>query len=111
MKIETQQVGTVEVIKPMGTLVEDDATTFAHKLKRRFESANSRVVLDLCEVPYVDSTALEALLDAAEVMEQRSARLRLVTVAPTVREVLELTGLSQRIQFFERVQDAVRSFL
>ncbi len=111
MKIETQQVGTVEVIKPIGTLVEDDATVFAQRLKRRLSTSNARVVLDLYEVPYVDSTALEALLDAAEQMEQRTSRLRLVSVAPTVREVLELTGLSKRMQFFEQVQDAVRSFL
>ncbi len=111
MRIDQQQVGTVEVMTPFGTLVEDDATTFAQKLQRRLSTSNSRVVLDLHEVPYVDSAALEALADAADSMEERSTRLRLVGVTPTVREVLELTGLSRQVQFFEQVEDAVRSFL
>lgn len=111
MKLEQQQVGTVEVLKPVGTLVEDDATQFAQRIKQRMTSTNVRVVLDLHDVPYVDSTALEALADAADALEARSSRLRLVSVAPTVREVLQLTGLSRRMQFFEQVEDAVRSFL
>jgi len=111
MKIDHQQVGTVDVITPIGTLVEDDASAFAEKLQRRLSTSNLRVVLDLHEVPYVDSTALEALADAADRMEQRSTRLRLVSVVPTVREVLKLTGMSKHVQFFEQVEDAVRSFL
>lgn len=111
MRIEQQQVGTVDVIMPLGTLVEDDAAEFAQKLETRLAGANMRMVLDMHEVPYVDSVALEALADAVDHMEQRSARLRVVGATTTVREVLDLTGLSQQIQFFEQVEDAVRSFL
>jgi len=59
----------------------------------------------------MDSTALNGLVAAADEMAARGTRLKLVAVSPTCREVLELTGLSQRFQFFEDPQDAVRSFL
>ena len=111
MRIDHQQVGTVDVIMPLGTLVEDEAAEFAEQLQTRLAGANMRMVLDMHEVPYLDSTALEALADAADHMEQRSTRLRMVGATATVREVLELTGLSRQIQFFEQVDDAVRSFL
>ncbi len=41
----------------------------------------------------------------------RGGRLKLVAVSPTCREILELTGLSGRFQFFEEPNDAARSFL
>lgn len=110
MKIEQQQVGSVTVLTVKGALVEDDATRFGTELGRAIGS-NARLVLDLHEVPYVDSTAIEGLLDAADALDERSVRLRLTSVTPTVREVLQLTGTSQRFEFFEKVEDAVRSFL
>ncbi len=111
MKIEHQQVGSVAVMTVKGALIEDDATRFAADVKKQAQGANARLVLDLHEVPYVDSTALEGLLDVADVLDQRSVRLRLASLPGTVREVLQLTGLSQRFEFFEKVEDAVRSFL
>jgi hypothetical protein len=38
-------------------------------------------------------------------------QLKLVNVQSNCREVLELTGLADRFQFFDDVQDAVKSFL
>jgi len=111
MKIETQQVGSVTVIAAKGALMEDDATRFAAEMKRTVQSSNVRLVLDFHEVPYLDSVALEGLLDASDELDGRSQRLRLACVPSTVREVLQLTGLSQRFEFFEKVEDAVRSFL
>lgn len=111
MKIERQQIGSVEVLKPRGALVEDDSAIFGGTLNERLEDGNPRLVLDLQEVSYVDSSALEALLNASDHFLKQNSRLRLVKVSGTVREVMDLTGLSGRFQYFESVEDAVRSFL
>jgi len=111
MKVERQEIGTVEILSPQGVLTEDDAEEFSTMLQRRLAGANPRVAVSLSDVPYMDSTALNALLEAAEELADRGTRLKLVSVNPTCRETLELTGLSPRFQFFENPQDAVRSFL
>ena len=111
MKIDRQEIGTVQVLTPQGALVDDDAGEFADVLEKKGESPNLRLVLSLGEVPYLDSRALEALLDCSDALRARSAPLKLAAVTPTCREIMQLTGVADRFQFFEQVQDAVRSFL
>lgn len=111
MKIERQQIGTVEILSPQGVLAEDDAEEFSAMLQQRLTSANPRLAVSLHDVPYMDSAGLNGLVAAAEEMADRGTRFKLVAVSPTCREILELTGLSQRFQLFESPEDAVRSFL
>lgn len=111
MKIERQEIGTVEILSPQGVLAEAEVEEFWATLERRLAGANPRVAVSLQAVPYMDSAALNALVKAAEELAERGARLKLVSVSPTCREILELTGLAGRFQFFDNAQDAVRSFL
>jgi anti-anti-sigma factor len=111
MKIERQQIGTVDVFTPVGALVEAEAEDFSKLLLERVRLPNARVVVSMREVPYLDSGAIEGLLEATEELADRAAGLKLASVPQTCREILELTGVSARFSFFEEVQDAVRSFL
>lgn len=111
MKIEQQQVGTVDVFAPVGPLVEKDGEDFSSLLLQRVRSSNARVVVAMHGVPYMDSVAVEGLLDATDGLSDRATSLKIVEMTSTCREILELTGVAERFQFFEDVQDAVRSFL
>lgn len=111
MKIEHRRVGTVDVCAPLEALVDDGASEFGNALKACLKGANPRVVVDMSEVGYMDSAALEVLLDTADELANRSAEFKLAGVTPTCREIVELTGLSDRFQFFEDVDVAVRSYL
>lgn len=111
MKIERHKIGTVEVCTPLDALADEGAAQFTETLQSCLNSPNPRLVIAMNEVGYMDSTALEGLVDAANDLNERSAQLKLSGVTPTCREILELTGLSGRFQFFEDVNDAVRSFL
>jgi anti-anti-sigma factor len=62
-------------------------------------------------VPYVDSVGLESLVGATEELSASGRSLRLCGAGETLREVLELTGLSGRFEYYEDVNTAVRSFL
>lgn len=111
MKIEQQDVGTVRVLAPIGALVDDDAQDLSIKLNDRLQAGHVRVVVDMKEVPYMDSAALEGLLDASDTMAGCAMSLRLARVTETCREILELTDCADRFVFFENVHDAVKSYL
>lgn len=111
MKLERQEIGTVEILSLQGALADDDAEEFSSLLQQRLSGPNPRVAVSLREVAYMDSVALDGLVAAADTLIDRGGRLKLVAVSPTCREILELTGLSGRFQFFEEPNDAVRSFL
>ncbi len=111
MKIERRTVGTVDVCAPQDALVDEASEEFKQVLQGCLRGANPRMVVDMNEVVYVDSAALEALAGVADELGERGVQLKLAGVTPTCREILELTGLSGRYQFFEDVDAAVRSYL
>ena len=111
MKVEQQQIGTVDVLTPAGPLMDQEGEKFCAALLQRIKSGNPRLVLDMHEVAYMDSEALERLLEATEQFQERATSLKIAAATPTCREIFELTGLSGRFRFFKDVQDAVKSFL
>ncbi|MGZ8648639.1 MAG: STAS domain-containing protein [Solirubrobacteraceae bacterium] len=70
-------------------------------------SQGGRLVLDLSEVTFIDSTALGTILKAAAQLED--ARTSLAVVAPNgpVRRLLEMTNLTQRFRLFGTRSDAL----
>ncbi len=111
MKIEQQKVGSVDVLTPSGPLVDHDASDFVKKLMERIGSSNPRIAIAMQDVPYMDSEAMEGLLTAADELGAHASLLNLVAVTSTCRETLELTGVADRLRFFQDVQDVAKSYL
>lgn len=111
MKIEARLVGAVTVVKPDGPVVGVDADELKAKLLELTRDTLGRVVLDISAVPCVDSRGLESLVDVAQGLAQIGKALKLCAVNETVRQAIELTGLSPQFEHFEDTHSAVRSFL
>jgi anti-anti-sigma factor len=111
MEIQEHRHGAVTVIKPRGPLVQADAEGFRASAGDAVGRSMGRCVVDASEVPYVDSQGLEALVALGSALEAAGRTLRMCGVTETVREVLDVTGLADRFEFFEDANAAVRSFL
>lgn len=111
MKIQEQQRGAVVVLKPDGPVAGKDADQFKSRLLEVLKENLGRVVLDVSAVTFVDSKALESLVDVTNEISRSGRPLRLCALSGTLREVLELTGLSSQFEHFEDANSAVRSFL
>src|SRR5919205_391362 len=55
-----------------------------------------RVVLDLSNVGFIDSSALGTILRTAQQLEDAGKRLHVVVAEGPVRRLLEITGTAQR---------------
>jgi anti-sigma B factor antagonist len=111
MDIQEQRHGAVTVVKPQGPLVLADADQFRTHVGDVMSRSLGRFVVDASAVPYVDSLGLEALVASTDELGASGRALRLCGACETLREVLELTGLSDRFEHYEDVNTAVRSFL
>ncbi len=111
MKIEALKMGSVDVIVPLGPLVDKDATEFGNILREKLHVTKPHVVVSLQHVPYMDSVALETLVLVSEDLAECAEELKLAQVPQICREVLELTGTTHYFRIFNEVEDAVKSYL
>ena len=59
------------------------------------DSGKSRIVVDLTETTFLDSTALGVLIGAVKRLRARDGVLTLVNVDPNIAKTFEITGLDQ----------------
>jgi len=59
------------------------------------ENGATRVVVDLGETTFLDSTALGVLIGAVKRLRQRDGQLVIVNTDPNIQKTFEITGLDQ----------------
>ena len=111
MEWATQQRGAVLIVRPDGALTGAEADTFKGRMREFIRENLGRVVIDASALPYVDSKGLESLADVAQELAQSGKGLKVCAANDTIRQVIELTGLSPQFEHFDDTSSAVRSFL
>lgn len=69
----------------------------AHVLARHLEGieGDDYIVIDLRDVPFMDSTGLNAVAQFGKRMKEEGTRVSLLITRPVLRKVFDVTGLSQ----------------
>ncbi len=111
MELATQQKGAVLVVRPAGPLTSAETDAFRDRIRELIRENLGRVVIDASALSYVDSKGLESLADIAGELAHSGKGLKLCAANDTIRQVIELTGLSPQFEHFEDTNSAVRSFL
>jgi anti-sigma B factor antagonist len=76
-------------------------------LDRHIADGHRRVVVDMSDTTFMDSSGLRALLLARQRMEEDGGSLLLSGCSPQVLRVFEATGLSEHFQIFGSRDDAL----
>ena len=110
MTIQEQFVSDVALVRVGGRVTLTDGTTvFDDTLQRLIGAGHIKLILDLADVPYIDSTALGAILRAHATASRRGGTLKLLHLQGHVRELFELTRLLTVIDAFDSEAQAVAS--
>ena len=64
-------------------------------LSEAIESGHTRIVVDLTDTTFLDSTALGVLIGAVKRLRSRDGRLTIVNVDDNIAKTFEITGLDQ----------------
>jgi anti-sigma B factor antagonist len=64
-------------------------------LSEAVEAGRSRIVVDLTETSFLDSTALGVLIGAVKRLRSRHGVLTIVNTDPNIAKTFEITGLDQ----------------
>ena len=64
-------------------------------LSEAVEAGRTRIVVDLTETSFLDSTALGVLIGAVKRLRSRDGALTIVNTDPNIAKTFEITGLDQ----------------
>jgi anti-sigma B factor antagonist len=107
MKLPTEIFGDTIVAHTPEELGSDGADMFERCLT---SLERVKVIIDLNGTETIESAGLEALLNAQEALQALGGDLKVATTVDANRKILEITRLDQRLEVFDSVIDAVRSF-
>ena len=94
-----------EVLMLSGPLTASNAPVFQNAMRR--EEPAETLILDLTDVPYVDSAGL-GLLVSAHVSRQKSGRSMVLSgINPRVQKLFEITRVGQLFLIFSSPDEAV----
>ena len=69
-----------------------------------------QVLVNMADVPYIDSTGLGVLASKYVTLRRRNGQLKLCNISPRTRRVLETTKLLSVFEVFATEAEAVSSF-
>jgi HptB-dependent secretion and biofilm anti anti-sigma factor len=110
MNISHENYGHVTVLSLKGEFTSDDTENFDRAVKERLAGDARDFVVDLEKVPFVDSAALEALLNLRDQSQERLGMAKLAGADENVAKILEMTRLDQQFERFPDMIEAVKSF-
>lgn len=111
MKLTLQERGGVVILEPKGKILGGpDATLLKDQLQSLIDSGKVRVVIDLAEVDYMNSTGLGILISTLTTLRKANGELKLANVTEKIQSLLTITKLVTVFDDYESVDEAVATF-
>ena len=110
MNITHENYGQVTVLSLKGEFTADDVENFQRAVNDRLANDARDFVIDLEKVPFVDSAALECMLDLRDQAQDKLGMVKLSALDENVTKILEITRLGQQFERFPDLIEAVKSF-
>ena len=111
LKAENRQVDGVTVVDLSGRIVLGEATTTLREaLQNLVSQGQKKILLNLGDVSYIDSSGLGALVGGYTTLTGQSGQLKLLNLTKKVQDLLQITKLLTVFEVFSDEATAVQSF-
>ena len=111
MQIEERTIGDVVVLDLKGkvTLGQGDEL-LKDKVNSLVNQGHRKILLNLADVPYVDSAGLGEIVRTYTSISRQGGRLKLLNVSKRIQDLLVITKLITIFDSYDGEAEAVKSF-
>jgi len=111
MQIHQRTVGDVTIVDLGGkmTLGEGDEL-LRDKVNSLIQQGQKKIVLNLAEVPYIDSAGLGEIVRTYTTVSRQGGSLKLLSLTKRIQDLLAITKLLTVFETFDTEGEAVKSF-
>lgn len=110
LRINTRIQDGVMILDCIGRIVFGEESAALRESVKSAISGNSKVVLNLAEVNYIDSGGLGTLVSLYTTARNAGGALKLANLTRRVTDLLQVTKLVSVFEVFPDEQSAIRSF-
>jgi anti-sigma B factor antagonist len=108
MQISDKKIGEILVIKPLEKRIDASiATDFKGRMMDWINAGNKRILLDLAEVEFVDSSGLGSIVSSLKTMGSEGD-LAICGIKETVMNLFRLTRMNRVFQIFSSEDEALK---
>ncbi|MET9774108.1 STAS domain-containing protein [Streptomyces sp. NPDC006367] len=97
----------VALLKVKGYLDVDTATEFQHHLANQLHHGRRHFLLDLSDVPFMDSSGMNIVLRVYQEARELPGSVHIISPTPAVLRILDLTGVSITVPVSDTVEEAL----
>ena len=110
MKLSDREIDGIMILEPKGKIMGGpDASLLHDRLHECIERNKRKVVIDLGQVDWMNSTGLGILISSYTTLLNNDGQLKLANVTEKIQSLLMITKLVTVFETYESVDDAVRS--
>ena len=111
VKIDTRKVGDVTVVDVSGRITLGEGSSALRDVLRDLTAqGNKKILLNLSEVSYIDSSGLGELVSGFTSVSNGGGTLKLLGLTKRVKDLLQITKLYTVFDVHEEEAHAIRSF-
>jgi anti-sigma B factor antagonist len=111
MQIEERTIGDVVVLDVKGRVqLGEGDEMLKDKVNSLLNQGRKKIVLNLAEVPYIDSAGLGEVVRTFTTVSRQGGQLKLLNLTKRITDLLAITKLLTVFDTYDSEQDAVQSF-
>ena len=101
MQVDHRNKDSVDIVELSGRLTMANASEVRQRLRAIIEQSSGKVIVDLKDVGFMDSSGLSALISAFKSARGKGGEMVLLHLMPAVRSLIELTRMHQVFDIFD----------
>jgi anti-sigma B factor antagonist len=111
MQIDERTIGDVVVLDVKGRVqLGEGDEMLKDKVNSLLNQGRKKIVLNLAEVPYIDSAGLGEVVRTFTTVSRQGGSLKLLNLTKRITDLLAITKLLTVFDTYDSEQDAVQSF-
>ncbi len=109
LTLEIRQEGGATIVSARGEVTVFSSPALRETLRKITDGRPARLVLDLAETRYIDSSGVATLVEALQTIQRYKGRLVLTGMNQRVRGVFEIARLDSIFPIAGSVQEALKA--
>jgi anti-sigma B factor antagonist len=111
MQIDERTAGDVVILDLKGRITLGDGDELLKdKVNSLVNQGHRKIILNLAEVPYIDSAGLGEIVRTYTTVSRQGGSLKLLNLTKRITDLLSITKLLTVFETFDAENEAVRSF-